>query len=58
MGKYLVEIKETLTRIITVEASSKAEAKKKVVGLYRNEMIVLDAKDYCGTEIQVAEIEQ
>ena len=49
--KYKVEIKETLARIIDVEAADEKGAIRKVREQYKNQEIVLDSSDYIDTEI-------
>ena len=51
MNTYKIEIQETLSRVIEMEASSPEEAIDKVREMYRDEEVVLDAYDYVGTEI-------
>lgn len=46
MRKFDVEIIETLSRIITVEAEDELDAKLLVDEMYRGEEIVLDADDF------------
>jgi len=46
MRKFDVEIIETLSRIITVEAEDELEARLLVDEMYRGEEIVLDADDF------------
>ena len=46
MRKFDVEIIETLSRIITVEAENPLEARLLVDEMYRGEEIVLNADDY------------
>ena len=53
MKRYKVEVKETLARIIEVEADCESDAVEKVRGLYRNEEIILDSGDYVDTDINV-----
>lgn len=53
MKKYRIEITETLSRTIEVEAESEEVAVKKVRQMYRNGDIILDASDYIETEISV-----
>lgn len=53
METFKIEVKETLLRIIEVEASSEVEAFSKVQDLYHKEEIVLDADDYVETEINL-----
>lgn len=52
MNKYTIEIQETLSRIIEIEASSAEEAIYKVKQMYREEEIVLGGDDYVLTEIE------
>lgn len=46
MKKFNVNVVETLSRIIEVEAGSLEEAKDIVMDMYDNEEVVLDAGDY------------
>lgn len=46
MLTYTIEIQETLSRIIEIEASSPEEAIDKVRGMYSEEEIVLDSGNY------------
>lgn len=50
METFKIEVKETLSRIIEVDANSEVEAFSKVQDLYNKEEIVLDADDYVETE--------
>ena len=43
--KYKFEVKEILSRVVTVEAESEQEAKEKVQFAYDSEEIVLDWND-------------
>lgn len=52
MTTHKIEIKETLSRIIEIEAPSVEEAIDKVRTMYKAEEIVLDSGDYVGTEIE------
>ena len=52
MTTHKIEIKETLSRIIEIEAASAEEAIDKVRTMYKAEEIVLDADDYVTTEIE------
>ena len=52
MSNYKIEIQETLSRIIEIEASSAEEAIDKVRAMYRAEEIVLGGDDCVGTEIE------
>lgn len=49
MNEYKVEIKETLSRIVTVEAEDEADACDRV----SNQGIVLDASDFIDVEFEV-----
>jgi len=51
--KYPVEITETLSRIIRMEAATSDEAIDKVKTLYRKGMVVLDSGDYVDTDFKV-----
>ena len=55
MQKYQVEINETLSRIIEVEAENENDAVSKIKELYRKEEIVLDSNDYLNTKIEIYE---
>lgn len=55
--KYKVEIRETLIRVVEVEAEDLWEAERKVRDMYRHEEIVLDSEDYCDTEFRALEQE-
>jgi len=50
METFKIEVKETLSRIIEIEANSMDEAYSKVREMYRNEEIVLDENDYVDTD--------
>ena len=50
METFKIEVKETLSRVIEIEANSVDEAFSKIQDLYKNEEIVLDADDYVETE--------
>jgi hypothetical protein len=51
---YKVEITETLSRIIDIEAISEDEAISKIKMEYKDEKIVLGAENFVGTEILVS----
>lgn len=53
MMKYRVEIIETLSRTIEIEAKSEENAVEKVRRKYQNCDIILEASDYQETEISV-----
>lgn len=55
METFKIEIKETLSRIIEIEANSMDEAFSKIQDLYKKEEIVLDADDYVETEFLKSE---
>jgi len=55
MTKYKIEIKETLTRIVTVEASDEEYARKIVKDMYHDEEIVLDYGDFVCVEFNKLE---
>lgn len=50
METFKIEVKETLSRIIEIEANSMDEAYLKVKEMYSIEEIVLDANDYVDTD--------
>lgn len=51
--KYNVEIKETLSRIISIDSSSAIAARRFAEESYRNEELVLNSDDYVSTEFDV-----
>jgi len=51
METFKIEVKETLSRIIEIEANSNDEAVLKVKEMYQMEEIVLDYDDFVTTEI-------
>ena len=53
MTKYTVEITETLSRIIEIDADSEELAVEQVRLMYQNCDIILEASDYIETEISV-----
>lgn len=53
--KFKVCVKETLERVIEVEADSRADAISEVHVSYCNEDIVLDAEDFKGVDFFVLE---
>ncbi len=55
MPKFTLELTETLSRTISIEASSPEEAYDIARQKYHNEEIVLDSSDYVDTEIKVKE---
>lgn len=52
METYKIEVKETLSRIIEVEAKSNNEAILKVKEMYQKEEIILSSDDFVTTEIE------
>lgn len=52
MKIFTIEVKETLSRIIEIEANSNEEAILKTKEMYASEEIVLDSDDYVSTEIE------
>jgi len=57
MKTFEFEVKESLSRIIEVEAETENDAYLKVKEMYKNEEIVLDSSDYLDTEINKFENE-
>jgi hypothetical protein len=55
MKTFKIEVKETLSRIIEIEANSMDEAFSKIQDLYKKEEIVLDSDDYVETEFLKSE---
>jgi hypothetical protein len=51
--KYKITVEETLAREVIVEATTAAEAVKKVKQMYRDEEIVLTGDDCIDTEFLV-----
>lgn len=51
MKSFTIEVKETLSRVVEVNAENEEEAIEKVRNLYRTEEIILDSEDYVDTEI-------
>lgn len=52
MATFKIEVKETLSKIIEIEASSNDEAFMKVKEMYQKEEIVLSSDDFVTTEIE------
>jgi hypothetical protein len=52
MKSYNIEVTETLSRVIEVEAESVDNALSKVNEMYKNEKIVLSAEDFVDVEIK------
>lgn len=55
MKEYAIEVIETLSRVVHVDAESEEDAVSKVWDMYYEEEIVLDSLDYCTTEINIYE---
>ncbi|WP_372474413.1 DpnD/PcfM family protein [Capnocytophaga sp. ARDL2] len=53
MKTYKIEVKETLSRIVSIEAKDEQEAVQKIEKLYKKEKIVLDSDDFVSKEIEV-----
>lgn len=48
MKKFTIEITETLTRLVSIEAEDEYEAERIAREKYKNSEIVLDAEDFQG----------
>ena len=57
MKKYTIEITETLTRLVSIEAEDKYEAERIVREKYKNGEIVLDADDFQDYETSIYELD-
>lgn len=55
MEKFKIEIQETLSRIVELEADNIEEAISKVNEMYNNEQIVLSENDFIATKIDKIE---
>lgn len=51
MQEYKIEIKEILSRIVTMEAESVENAIRNVQEQYDSQNIVLNYNDFCGYDI-------
>ncbi len=51
--KYSYEIVETLSKVVSIDASTEDEAYKKLKEMYRNSEVILDADNYVATEIEL-----
>lgn len=47
---FLLEVRETLSRVISVKADTQEKAMELVKGMYENAEIILDSGDYKGVE--------
>ncbi len=52
MNKFKIEVKETLSKVIEIEAENVEEAIQKVSKFYKDEEIILDSEDYLDTSIK------
>lgn len=53
MENFEIEIKEVLSRIVSIQAESKESAIREVEEMYRKSEIVLDADDFVLKEIRI-----
>ena len=53
MKKYNVEIKETLSRIVPINAENEKEAKKIAMKMYYNEKIQFSYEDFDNVECEI-----
>jgi hypothetical protein len=51
---FQVEVTETLTRVVGINAPTCDDAVRRVIERYRKEEIVLDSSDYRDTDIKIA----
>ena len=51
--KYKIEIKETLSRRIDIEAENEEGAIRKAREQYKNQKIILDSSDYINTDFEL-----
>lgn len=51
METFKIEVRETLSKIVEMEAKTVEEAILKVKKLYKNEKIILDSGDFIETDI-------
>ena len=52
MPEFSIEVRELLTKIVTIEADSSEEAVEKVEEMWGNNEIILSADDYEGKIVQ------
>ena len=50
MKTYAIEIKETLSKVIEIKATTEEEALLKIKDLYQRESIFLDADDFVAVD--------
>lgn len=55
MKEFAIEVIETLSRIVRVEAENKDDALSQVWDMYSEEEIVLDASDHIDTDLSIYE---
>jgi|TARA_Y100000004_G_C8929366_1_gene419208 hypothetical protein len=53
MAKFKIEVIETLSKVIEVEANSEVEANVILSQKYHDEEIILDSSDHLSTEFKV-----
>lgn len=53
MAKFKVQVIETLSKVIEVEANSEVEANVILSQKYHDEEIILDSSDHLSTEFKV-----
>lgn len=58
MKEFDIEIREELSRTVTVVAETLGDAIDQVMGMYKNGEIVLDAEDFVGKTIDAAPTQQ
>jgi hypothetical protein len=58
METFQIEIKETLSTVINVNANSETEAISKIEALYTNEKIILDYDDHQSTDFDLKGLEK
>ena len=58
MKEFDIEIREELSRTVTVEAETLGDAIDQVMGMYKNGEFVLDAEDFVGKTIVAAPTQQ
>ena len=56
MKTFKVEVKETLTRIVTIQAESETDAVSQVKSQYDDGGIILDSADCLDSEIAIFKI--
>jgi len=56
MRKFKVEVRETLSRIVTIDAYNELDAVDRVEELYWAVKIVLDEEDYSGVRFYPTEV--